>query len=312
MIHYQTYHFDCAWTSRAFMPSYWGSALRGGMGKWLKKATCALRHNQCSGCAIRNTCAYGYIFETESTTPAKKQSVNARPHPIVLQLPYPSNFSTKEGDHFLFSIVLIDKAQTFLPHIIYSITKLGKEDGIGAKTNHGYGRFEICSISTDKHILYKKEDGELTLAGQPKALELTNGSHKPVTKMVIEFRTPFRVKYKGKFSYRIPFHLLVRTALRRVSTLETFYGPGEPDLDYLGLINAAHDVLTTKEDLKWHEVPRFSSRQKQKMMIGGVVGQAAYEGENLAPFAPLLQYCETVHLGKQTFFGLGRIRIAGK
>ncbi len=44
------------------------------------------------------------------------------------------------------------------------------------------------------------------------------------------------------------------------------------------------------------------------MKFGGIVGKAIYKGD-LTPFYPLLKYCEEVHLGKQTAFGLGKIAV---
>ena len=41
------------------------------------------------------------------------------------------------------------------------------------------------------------------------------------------------------------------------------------------------------------------------MLMGGMVGFITYEGE-LAEFLPLVEFCEKVHLGKQTTFGLGK------
>jgi CRISPR/Cas system endoribonuclease Cas6 (RAMP superfamily) len=43
--------------------------------------------------------------------------------------------------------------------------------------------------------------------------------------------------------------------------------------------------------------------------MGGVVGEAVYEGD-LGPFAPLLALGEVLHVGKGTGFGLGRYEIA--
>jgi CRISPR/Cas system endoribonuclease Cas6 (RAMP superfamily) len=45
------------------------------------------------------------------------------------------------------------------------------------------------------------------------------------------------------------------------------------------------------------------------MQLGGITGRMVYLGDNLATFLPLLRYCEKTHLGKQTTFGLGHIRV---
>jgi CRISPR/Cas system endoribonuclease Cas6 (RAMP superfamily) len=44
------------------------------------------------------------------------------------------------------------------------------------------------------------------------------------------------------------------------------------------------------------------------MLMGGMTGEIVYEG-NLAEFMGLLRFCEQVHIGKQTTFGLGRIAL---
>ena len=60
--------------------------------------------------------------------------------------------------------------------------------------------------------------------------------------------------------------------------------------------------------LRWHEQVRYSSRQKSRQLLGGLCGTLEVEG-GLAPFLPLLRTAEVVHLGKETSFGLGKIRV---
>ncbi|MBI5558670.1 MAG: CRISPR system precrRNA processing endoribonuclease RAMP protein Cas6 [Deltaproteobacteria bacterium] len=103
----------------------------------------------------------------------------------------------------------------------------------------------------------------------------------------------------------MPFHLLIRAALRRVSSLEETFGQGEPPLDYRGLVRRAEQITARESDCRWVDIERYSNRQKTNMLIGGLQGKLVYEGE-LAEFLPLLRYCEVTHLGKQTAFGLGR------
>lgn len=133
----------------------------------------------------------------------------------------------------------------------------------------------------------------------------------PVRRLIVRLETPLRLKHQNKFQNRLPFHLLIRTALRRISALEETYSAGEPDLDYRGLVRGAEQVATVRSNCKWVEIERYSSRQRTAMLIGGLLGTITYEGE-LAEFEPLLQYCATTHLGKQTSFGLGKISVQGE
>jgi len=309
VVYIQQYIFHCSWLTDAFMPNYWGSALRGGFGKWLKKVGCILRIAKCNGCVVRPSCAYGFVFETESSDYAKTGRINARPHPVVIEPPVPSPKETRIGDSFTFSMILMDRANDFFPHIFYSILKLGKEDGLGARNRQGYGRFTIESVLCDSEVLFSHDQSELKRPSSLRKLELGANSHEDLDYLQVFYETPFRVKHNGRFCRDIPFHVLVRAALRRISSLEAAYGAGEPNLDYRGLISRAEKVETESSELRWEEIPRFSARQKRKMLIGGPVGRVSYKGDGLSEFVPLLKYCETVHIGKQTFFGLGKIEI---
>jgi CRISPR-associated endoribonuclease Cas6 len=44
------------------------------------------------------------------------------------------------------------------------------------------------------------------------------------------------------------------------------------------------------------------------MRLGGLVGRLRLEGD-LEPFAPILAAAETLHVGKGTTFGLGRVQV---
>jgi len=44
------------------------------------------------------------------------------------------------------------------------------------------------------------------------------------------------------------------------------------------------------------------------MFMGGMMGSVTYEGK-LNEYLPLLDFCEKVHLGKNTSFGLGKIKV---
>jgi hypothetical protein len=97
--------------------------------------------------------------------------------------------------------------------------------------------------------------------------------------------------------------------LRRISTLCDYHGNGEPLLDYRGLVAKAKDVDIVTSSLRWVDWKRYSNRQEQAMLMGGMIGSVTYRGK-LDEFMPLLRFCEKVHIGKQTSFGLGKFNIA--
>ena len=93
----------------------------------------------------------------------------------------------------------------------------------------------------------------------------------------------------------------------RISSLFNCYGNGEPELDYKGLVNRAKNVRIIVSDLNWYDWHRYSHRQDNTMLMGGMVGSVTYEGD-IEEYMPLIGLCQRVHLGKQTSFGLGKIK----
>jgi hypothetical protein len=59
-------------------------------------------------------------------------------------------------------------------------------------------------------------------------------------------------------------------------------------------------VKFVKDNLRWVDWERYSSRQDTKINLGGLlVGEATYEGD-LAEFMPLIRLGELIHVGKGT------------
>ena len=128
--------------------------------------------------------------------------------------------------------------------------------------------------------------------------------------LTINFITPTRLKFDGRLSEALEFHILFRNILRRISLLSYFHCEEEPDLDYRGLIEESLNVRVKKSNLHWFDWERYSNRQETRMMMGGFTGQVTFEGET-EPFLPFLLLGEYIHVGKGTSFGLGKYQITG-
>lgn len=124
----------------------------------------------------------------------------------------------------------------------------------------------------------------------------------------IDLKTPLRLKSRNELQNNLPFALLVRAMLRRVSSLFNYWGEGEPSLDYRGMVQRAEQVEVAARNLYWHEWERYSNRQETAMNFGGMLGSITYKG-NLNEYLPLLQLCSQLHIGKQTTFGLGSFKL---
>lgn len=304
----QHFTIHCRWTTEARLPNYLGSTLRGAFGWALKKSSCALKNQHCADCILRQRCAYAWIFETERYTDSAGRPINARPHPFVLQPGSNTSGQRQPSEEWCFALLLIGRAIEYLPHVVYSVQQMG-EAGIGAATRHGLGRFVLEKIEGNAATIFDHESGRLQHTPTASELQLIDPPTKPIHNLRCTLETPLRLKQDNALHKELPFHVLVRAALRRIAALEMAYGQGEPALDYSGLVRRAEQVETSESTIQWQEMLRFSNRQQQKVSLSGLVGTVEYRGE-LNEFVPLLEYACRVNLGKQTVFGLGRLSLS--
>ena len=186
------------------------------------------------------------------------------------------------------------------------------------------------TIDEDENFTLKDEEATLIYSGKDKTLRnnfrvlkvddlfpidlssntfhLSPSSDPLPSTLDLIFLTPTRLKFDGKLSPDLEFHILFRNLLRRISLLSYFHCGKELDLDFKGLIESSKNVKVKKENLSWFDWERYSNRQETKMKMGGFVGSISFEGD-LEPFLPFLLLGEHIHVGKGTSFGLGKYEV---
>jgi hypothetical protein len=302
------YQFHCRLENDAELPFYKGSTFRGVFGRALKKVVCALKLQECKECLLRPSCVYTLVFETGI---AKDPPVGARvvppPHPFVIEPPETNQTFFPVGSDFKFNLLLFGEVNHSFPYFLYAFDQMGKI-GIGRRINGQRGRFVLESVRCDDEMVYSKEDQRLKKINGLNTLRLEASPDFPENlKLKVTIGTPLRLKFENRLQADLPFHVLARAMLRRVSSLLAIYGDGEPNLDYKGLVKRAETVRVAESDLAWFDWRRFSFRQDHDMLMGGVTGSVTYEG-SIAEYLPFLNFCQQVHIGKQTSFGLGKFK----
>jgi hypothetical protein len=300
------YDFECTLMDNAILPPYKGSTFRGAFGGALKRVVCAVREQDCCTCLLAERCLYARTFEVRETEGGEKQRIAAPPHPYVIEPFLSSATRYRAGESFDFSLVLFGATNDYLPYFIYAFEMMG-EGGIGKKITGGRTKFRLDRALHEGEAIYDGETRKLRTPALLKKLSVANPLQ-PVESGTLEVRfvTPLRLKSGNSLTAELPFHILIRAALRRISSLFACYGDGEPPLDYRGLVALAGEVETVQFGLHWYDWERWSNRQEQTMLMGGIMGNITYRG-NFGPFVPLLDLCSDLHLGKQTAFGLGKI-----
>ena len=288
------------WTlrfARAFdAPLYLGSALRGLLGHGLRHSVCVTRLKTCSGCALVDSCVYTELFEPTSRTAGWARA------PYVLSVP------NTQGRHYSWDDVLIFEMSLLLPHerqLPYLVQgfKAGGRLGLGPN-NTGFEVVDLAVLQTlgrgDWRSLY---DGT-ELAGDATTVAI---QVPPCPERVfLEWGTPWRLKRRGHFVGPGQFS----TALLLESLLYRFFElVGERPPKQL-LEKARDTAMDADGKLEWQDWARYSSRQKTRMQVGGLMGSITLSGGDLASWWPLLWLGQWLHLGKFTSMGLGRYRLS--
>jgi len=307
---YGNYQFLCNFETEAVLPGYKGSTFRGVFGHALKKVVCALKLQECSSCILNTQCLYALVFETPD---AGNSNAIAPPHPFVIEPPLTRQEHYSPGDTFEFSLLLFGEVNHRLPYFIYAFDQVGKS-GIGKRIGGEAGKFHLSQVRYKEQVIYSDHDQMLTMPDAVDDLTLQpSGTHpcpsqEGTPTITLSFQTPLRFKFDNRFVNQLPFHVLVRAMLRRISSLMTAYGTEAPDLNFKELVEQANNVKIAESTLRWFDWQRYSNRQEKAMQMGGLIGSVTYEGR-LEEYTPLIAFCSKVHLGKQTAFGLGKFEV---
>lgn len=303
------YRFECRLESEAILPAYKGSTIRGVFGIALKKVVCALKHKECDQCLLQQSCLYSMVFEASQSNAKNNNSrFPTPPPPFVLEPPLDQKNHYSVGSTIQFRLLLFGEYNSKLPYFIYAFDCMGRI-GIGKRIDGKRGKFTLERVFYDDQLIYDNKESKLIMPETFGSLSIQPSASKALgdaKRLRLNLHTPLRLKFQNNLQAELPFHVLVRAMLRRISSLFIYYGDGEPSFDYKKLVHDADQIQAIESKLNWIDWRRYSNRQHQDMQLGGMVGNILYEGQ-LDQYLPLIEICSILHLGKQSTFGLGMI-----
>jgi hypothetical protein len=213
-----------------------------------------------------------------------------------------------QGEAFHFDVHIFDVRDPALPYFVLAFAQLARE-GLGP----GRSRAELTSVDqldlnegTVAHVF----DGDQFLMSELAAPNIVDLSEKleSVARLRVRFVTPTELKTEHQVADRPEFGILFGRLRDRISTLRALYGAGPLEIDFRAMGERAAAVRMTRCELRMHEVERLSSRTGQRHPLGGLVGEAEYEGE-LGEFLPYLRAGKWVGVGRQTVWGKGETEV---
>jgi CRISPR-associated endoribonuclease Cas6 len=258
-------------------PYFIGSQIRGALGYALKETVCINPSYRCEGCFAKENCLYFDWFE-------KKGSYHPYRLDIELGKPY-----------YNAGLYLFSDAVEKLPYVVSALHRMLTKNGLGVKRT----KIETFELIIDGKKAY---DGKKFVLPENEPQIVREVCENPPERIKVSFITPLRIKYQNRFVRTIEelhFPTLIHSAYRRFKEL-TRQEAGKLPFRVEGDIT---DRFGTFEDLT-----RYSSRQKGKLKIGGLRGEIVIEGPDARSYA-YLKAAEIIGAGKQTVFGLGKIKV---
>ena len=225
------YRFLIKFTDDAFLPYYKGSTFRGLLGHAMRSVVCPLKRNECSSCILSSTCTYTLIFETGLALSLPHNSrVSAPPHPMVLEPPLTEKREFKKGETLECGLLLFGKINKNLPYFIHAFGEMGRI-GIGKKIGGKRAGFVLEQVSSNNKVIFSKGNGVVSLP-QPLDLNFSFASQDNSfsDRLKIQMITPLRILKGNAGKADLSFPLLLRSMIRRTTSLLNAYGQGEPRL----------------------------------------------------------------------------------
>lgn len=287
-----------------YMPEYKGSFFRGIFGWKFKKLTCLLKNlEDCKECVLKKTCPYFNIFENKYFTekPLLKTG-SSIPHPYIILPPLDEKRKFEKDETLEFEITIIGKWSETLPYFLLTFQEIGKS-GIGKNKS----KFEIEAIYQENKNILNNNNINFDI----KEFNFNNYSNISDTSfLAVEFITPLRLVKNNKTMRSISFKDFYLSILRRCELLLYYYNDKSIDnfINVKTLNELAETIKVKNKNLYWYNWERYSNRQKKRISLSGLMGRISFEG-NITPFVPLLKFAEVFHAGKNTVFGLGKIKL---
>ncbi|KUO42018.1 MAG: hypothetical protein APU95_00655 [Hadesarchaea archaeon YNP_N21] len=275
----------------AELPSWLGSAMRGGLGQHMRRIVCYRPMQECRACDLAGNCIYYEVYER----PYAKRGHAPPPRPILLVPPFFGKKLTfrKEG-RIEVGLLLFDRSVQKISHVILALQQFGSH-GLGEGRYLGKNRFEVeratCKFSNqvvfDRGVIH------------PDRLKITDVAEiAPVTDrhLQVRFRTPIELP----LGFPPPPDHLLKLIRQRLVMFVNEYGKGEkiPDFKCRGSVKP-----TAKH---YHRLIGYSRRSGRREFWNCWTGIAEYDFEELDVTGQwLLGVGQVLGAGAKSSFGLG-------
>lgn len=264
-----------------------------------RASCCRTLYESCSSCSENNVCPYRIVFAQQLSADSEIVRLHQKP-----SLPFSLYVDGKNGNvsSCTVGLVIFGSAVNFLE--VFKAALIGMVDS-AVNSILLSSEFRLDFYTLDYHGVRFEINNSTSLAENVIMLSgqyiLNNTVHSETTR--ISFVSPLRLLSNGSIAHRLDIATFFRSQLRRCSSIFTYYGSGNMDLDYVGLSLAAQNI-TVLEDGMHYTQPYWSKRQN----MAGLTGNAELSGL-VEPMYAILLLGSYANAGKGATYGSGFHRI---
>lgn len=264
--------------------------------KYFKSVCCSQTDLSCQLCREQTECCpYRSVFgQLLSTDPDVLRRHQKPPLPFAFKIGEIEAINSCIELGLVIVGNAIQHVSTFQSVISLMIASVAENNGVDVAVtgtsclDYQGGRHELNAASYS-----------LVLLSGMEILEATQ--HSDLVKIYLN--SPLKLLSGGSIAHSLDFGLLLRSQMRRCSSLFAYYGEGELELDYVFMSVTAAKVTSIENDFSF-TIPHWSKRAN----FAGILG--AGEFTNLADgMLPLLMLGSYFNAGKGAAYGMGVYRI---
>lgn len=296
--------FSITAVDKIFLPKNLKSNIfRGAFGLKLKEMNCKSTPI-CSEKCLDSSCLYGKIFEPYlDFAPSGMKDI---PRPFIFD-----DFDDKReiiypGESFNISVVLFGWLCDYYAHFIKVIERIG-EEGIGPLR----GKYLVRNVWSEKPDGSRIQIIDNGILREEYPFKFENFLYPQDTVLKITLKTPTFIKYHSEIIRQPEFYHIFTRIRDRISSIAYFHNGVDLETDYKLLEYESKKVKLLKSKWQWIEVKRRSSKTRITQNLSGIVGWGVYDftdESTLRLFYPWLKVAEYTNIGKNTVWGMGKIR----
>ena len=260
-----------------------------------KTLCCLSGQEQCTSCTLQAGCPYRNVFNQTLSSDPEIVKLHQKP-----SLPFSSYINDMDGytSSCTVGMVVIGTAVNFVE---YFHTALLRTVEAAVSTVLTPAAYTVRSYSLDyQGIRHQIAPAECLLGG----VVLLSGQHILKNTVNSDFVrlsliSPLRLLSNGSIAHRFDFGTFFRSQLRRCSSIFSYYGTGELDLDFALLSKAAQKIAVLDDKTRYSQPP-WTKRLNRAGLTGTVECTGLIE-----PMYSLLLLGSFFNAGKGAAFGSG-------